>query len=59
VPGRGWTAPEALTRADRLTDVSVAMDALGNGAVAWTEPEGDRATAFSVRLTAATVPAGR
>jgi hypothetical protein len=59
VPGRGWTAPEALTRADRLTDVSVAMDGLGNGVVAWAEPEGDRAAVFSVRLTADTVPAGR
>jgi hypothetical protein len=58
-PGRGWAAPEALTRADRLTDVSVAMDALGNGVVAWAEPEGDRATVFSVRLAAETVPAGR
>jgi hypothetical protein len=59
VPGRGWTAPEVLTRADRLTDVSVAMDARGNGVVAWAEPEGDRATVFSVRLAAETVPAGR
>jgi hypothetical protein len=57
VPGRGWTVPEALTRAARLTDVSVAMDERGNGVVAWAEPEGDRATVFSVRLAAET--AGR
>lgn len=55
VPGRGWTAPETLTRADRLTDISVAMDARGNGVVAWAEPEGDRATVFSARLSAETV----
>jgi hypothetical protein len=59
VPGRGWTPPETLTRADRLTDISVTMDARGNGVVAWAEPEGDRATVFSVRLAADTVPASR
>lgn len=59
VPGRGWTPPETLTRADRLTDISVTMDALGNGVVAWAEPEGDRATVFSVRLAADTAPAAR
>jgi hypothetical protein len=55
VPGRGWTPPETLTTADRLTDISVTMDALGRGVVAWAEPEGDRATVFSVRLAAETV----
>jgi hypothetical protein len=59
VPGRGWTAPAALTRADRLTDVAVAMEGRGNGVVAWAEPEGDRATVFAVRLAADAVPAGR
>lgn len=57
VPGVGWSAPQALRDAYLMSEPALAMDGSGNAIVMWSEPEGDRTTIWSARLSAATAPA--
>jgi hypothetical protein len=57
VPGAGWSVPEALRDAERLSSPALTMDGSGNALVLWSEPEGDRTRIWSARLAAVTAPA--